>query len=43
MEVEPPVGPAPVTDDTLRLYFLCAHPTLPRGSAVALTLGAVGA
>jgi RNA polymerase sigma factor (sigma-70 family) len=39
---EPPAGPAPATDDTLRLYFLCAHPTLPQGSAVALTLRAVG-
>jgi RNA polymerase sigma factor (sigma-70 family) len=43
VEVEPPpAGPAPATDDTLRLYFLCAHPTLPQGSAVALTLRAVG-
>src|SRR5215218_82551 len=42
VEVEPPAGPAPATDDTLRLYFLCAHPTLPRTSAVALTLRAVG-
>src|SRR5262249_57716951 len=42
VEVEPPAGPAPATDDTLRLYFLCAHPTLPRSSAVALTLRAVG-
>ena len=40
--VEPPAGPAPATDDTLRLYFLCAHPILPAGSAVALTLRAVG-
>jgi RNA polymerase sigma factor (sigma-70 family) len=39
---EPPSGPAPAMDDTLRLYFLCAHPTLPQGSAVALTLRAVG-
>ncbi|GII60924.1 RNA polymerase sigma24 factor [Sphaerisporangium krabiense] len=42
VEVEPPAGPAPATDDTLRLYFLCAHPTLPPSSAVALTLRAVG-
>jgi len=42
VETEPPAGPAPVTDDTLRLYFLCAHPTLPPASAVALTLRAVG-
>ena len=42
VQLEPPAGPAPATDDTLRLYFLCAHPTLPPGSAVALTLRAVG-
>ncbi|MCT2582829.1 RNA polymerase sigma factor [Actinophytocola gossypii] len=42
VELEPPAGPAPGEDDTLRLYFLCAHPTLPVGSAVALTLRAVG-
>ena len=42
MEVEPPADPMPATDDTLQLYFLCAHPTLPRTSAVALTLRAVG-
>jgi RNA polymerase sigma factor (sigma-70 family) len=29
-------------DDTLRLYFLCAHPSLTPSSAVALTLRAVG-
>jgi predicted RNA polymerase sigma factor len=39
---EPPAGPVPGTDDTLRLYFLCAHPVLTRASAVALTLRAVG-
>jgi len=42
VELEPPAGPAPATDDSLRLYFLCAHPTLPPASAVALTLRAVG-
>jgi RNA polymerase sigma factor (sigma-70 family) len=42
VEVEPPAGPALATDDSLRLYFLCAHPTLPQSSAVALTLRAVG-
>jgi RNA polymerase sigma factor (sigma-70 family) len=42
VEVEPPAGPVPATDDTLRLYFLCAHPTLPPSAAVALTLRAVG-
>jgi len=39
---ELPPDPAPATDDTLQLYFLCAHPTLPQDSAVALTLRAVG-
>ncbi len=29
-------------DDTLQLYFLCAHPLLTPASAVALTLRAVG-
>src|SRR6478736_1436773 len=42
VEIEPPSDPAPATDDTLRLYFLCAHPTLPQSAAVALTLRAVG-
>ncbi|MEV6931880.1 DUF6596 domain-containing protein [Dactylosporangium sp. NPDC051485] len=42
LDAEPPPGPAPGTDDTLRLYFLCAHPALPHSSAVALTLRAVG-
>ena len=36
-------GPATApTDDTLWLYFLCAHPSLPMPSAIALTLRAVG-
>jgi RNA polymerase sigma factor (sigma-70 family) len=39
---EPPPGPTESTDDTLRLYFLCAHPGLTPASAVALTLRAVG-
>ena len=39
---EPPPGPAEDTDDTLQLYFLCAHPSLTPASAVALTLRAVG-
>ncbi|MDD7935522.1 RNA polymerase sigma factor [Actinomycetospora straminea] len=42
VDAEPPAGPAPATDDTLRLYFLCAHPVLPPAAAVALTLRAVG-
>jgi predicted RNA polymerase sigma factor len=29
-------------DDTLQLYFLCAHPSLTQAAAVALTLRAVG-
>ncbi len=41
-DAEPPSGPAPSTDDTLHLYFLCAHPDLTSSSAVALTLRAVG-
>jgi len=41
-DAEPPAAPAPAADDTLRLYFLCAHPTLSPAAAVALTLRAVG-
>ena len=44
--VEPAAGtglePGPGVDDTLQLYFLCAHPSLTSSSAVALTLRAVG-
>lgn len=39
---QPAPGPAPGLDDTLHLYFLCAHPSLTPSSAVALTLRAVG-
>ncbi len=42
VEEEPAPGPVPGTDDTLRLYFLCAHPSLTPSSAVALTLRAIG-
>ncbi|WP_217167850.1 RNA polymerase sigma factor [Streptomyces sp. AC512_CC834] len=46
VEAEPGPGPGPGPgeggDDTLRLYFLCAHPSLTPASAVALTLRAVG-
>ena len=42
IDTEPPPGAVPSTDDTLRLYFLCAHPDLTPSSAVALTLRAVG-
>src|SRR6188474_3270023 len=41
-DTEPPAGAVPSADDTLRLYFLCAHPDLTSSSAVALTLRAVG-
>jgi RNA polymerase sigma factor (sigma-70 family) len=41
-EEEPASGPTAQRDDTLQLYFLCAHPSLTPSSAVALTLRAVG-
>jgi RNA polymerase sigma factor (sigma-70 family) len=34
-------GPTEQVDDTLRLYFLCAHPSLSPASAVSLTLRAI--
>ena len=42
VDTEPPAGTVPSADDTLHLYFLCAHPDLTPSSAVALTLRAVG-
>jgi RNA polymerase sigma factor (sigma-70 family) len=42
VEDEPVPGPGAEVDDTLQLYFLCAHPSLSPDSAVALTLRAVG-
>jgi RNA polymerase sigma factor (sigma-70 family) len=42
VHLEPAPGPTESTDDTLGLYFLCAHPSLSPSSAVALTLRAVG-
>jgi RNA polymerase sigma factor (sigma-70 family) len=42
VEGEPVSGPGEAVDDTLQLYFLCAHPSLAPASAVALTLRAVG-
>ncbi|MCO5999065.1 RNA polymerase sigma factor [Actinoallomurus rhizosphaericola] len=42
VEAEPVPGPGEAVDDTLQLYFLCAHPSLTPASAVALTLRAVG-
>jgi RNA polymerase sigma factor (sigma-70 family) len=41
-DTEPPAGEVPSDDDTLALYFRCAHPDLTPSSAVALTLRAVG-
>ncbi|HWK79700.1 MAG TPA: DUF6596 domain-containing protein, partial [Thermomicrobiales bacterium] len=41
-EASPIPGEDPAVDDTLQLYFLCAHPSLTPASAVALTLRAVG-
>jgi RNA polymerase sigma factor (sigma-70 family) len=37
-----PSDPASGHDDTLILMFLCCHPSLPPGSAIPLTLRAVG-
>jgi RNA polymerase sigma factor (sigma-70 family) len=42
VEAEPPPGPTEDADDTLQLYFRCAHPSLTPASAVALTLRAIG-
>jgi RNA polymerase sigma factor (sigma-70 family) len=39
---EPQPGRTEERDDTLRLLFLCCHPSLTPASAVALTLRAVG-
>ncbi|WP_250003677.1 RNA polymerase sigma factor [Actinoplanes sp. M2I2] len=39
---DPAPEPGAAVDDTLQLYFLCAHPSLSPASAVALTLRAVG-
>jgi RNA polymerase sigma factor (sigma-70 family) len=41
-DTDTPAAAVPGDDDTLRLYFLCAHPELTPSSAVALTLRAVG-
>jgi len=41
-DTEAPTAAAPSVDDTLRLYFLCAHRDLTPSSAIALTLRAVG-
>ncbi|AKH82566.1 RNA polymerase sigma24 factor [Streptomyces sp. CNQ-509] len=42
VEAEPAPDGGGAVDDTLQLYFLCAHPSLTPASAVALTLRAVG-
>lgn len=42
VDAEPAPGPGQEADDSLRLYFLCAHPSLTPASAVALTLRAIG-
>ena len=42
VDLEPGPGPAASADDTLDLFFRCAHPDLSPASAVALTLRAVG-
>ncbi|WP_461024830.1 RNA polymerase sigma factor [Thalassiella azotivora] len=42
VEEEPAPGLVTSADDSLWLYFLCAHPSLSPASAVALTLRAVG-
>ena len=41
MDREPPPGDAPAVDDTLRLYFLCAHPSLTDAS-ISLSLTSCG-
>ena len=41
VEGQPEQGPTEGADDTLRVFFLCAHPALTPASAVALTLRAV--
>jgi RNA polymerase sigma-70 factor (ECF subfamily) len=38
----PPAEPAPATDDTLTLMFLCCHPALSIEAQVALTLRTLG-
>jgi len=42
LDLEPPPGPTEHEDDSLRLLFLCCHPSLTAPSAIALTLRAVG-
>jgi RNA polymerase sigma factor (sigma-70 family) len=42
VEAEPVAEAGTAVDDTLQLYFLCAHQSLTPASAIALTLRAVG-
>ena len=42
LHLEPSPGPTEHEDDSLRLLFLCCHPSLTAQSAIALTLRAVG-
>ncbi|MEV4559144.1 DUF6596 domain-containing protein [Kitasatospora sp. NPDC049285] len=42
VDEQPLPGPVSSVDDTLWLYFLCAHPSLTPPAAVALTLRAAG-
>ncbi|MDA0182935.1 RNA polymerase subunit sigma-24 [Solirubrobacter phytolaccae] len=42
VDAEPTPAAGELVDDTLQVYFLCAHPSLTPASAVALTLRAVG-
>src|SRR5690625_1577304 len=42
VEQWPPPGTVSSRDDTLRMYFLCAHPALNPNAAAALTLRALG-
>ena len=42
VDLEPDGAPGTAADETLQLYFLCAHPDLTPSSAIALTLRAVG-
>lgn len=42
LAADPDRGPAPSSDDSLELLFLCCHPSLTPPSQIALTLRAVG-
>ena len=42
LTADPDPGPAPTSDDSLELLFLCCHPSLTLPSQLALTLRAVG-